>query len=220
MKEKKRYAVLGLGIFGSTVAKTLARADYDIIAIDQSRECVENVSDIIPDAIVADTTDIEQLKEAGIQDVDVAVVAMGSHLEPSILTILNLKELKVPKIISKANNHRYMYAMEKVGADKVIQPEKEMGKRIALQLISPNIIDIINIDSNHMIAEITPPKRWLGFRLSELSLRSQYGVNIIGVRKKDCKDSLLSVGPEYIMEQSDTLLVVADSNRFSKLDLD
>lgn len=220
MSHKRSYAVIGLGIFGSAIAKTLARAGQDVIAIDRDINCVENVSDVIENAVQADANDIAQLKEAGIQDVDVAVIAMGSHLEDSIMAILHLKELHVPEIIAKANNHNYMYVLQKVGADKVIQPEKEMGKRIALRLLTPNIVDLINVDDNYSIVEIKAPKAWHNTSLIDLSLRSKFGVNVIGIRSKEDSKLRMTVSPHDVIKPDDNLMIVAETEKFKKLNLE
>ena len=150
----KLFVVIGLGNFGSAVARTIAGAGEDLIAIDQDPLAVQEISDVVPNAVVADTRDIDLLKEAGVEDADVVIVAMGSHLEESIITILNLKELGIKHVIAKANNERYKYVLERIGADTVIQPESEMGQRVALSLINPKIIDIYQITNDFSIMEI------------------------------------------------------------------
>ena len=125
----RQYAVLGLGIFGSTVAKTLSKFNCEVIAVDTDIKCVDRMADIVTQAIQCDITDINQLRAAGIQDCDIAIVSMGSHLEESVMAIINLKELGVPYIVAKAKNKRYMQIFKELGANKVVRPEKEMGVR-------------------------------------------------------------------------------------------
>ena len=149
--KRKSFAVLGLGVFGSTIAKRLSSYDYDVIAIDSDMSCIDRLSDFVSIAIQADITDINQLKSAGVSDVDCAIVATGSHLENSIIAVMNLKELGTPYIVAKAKNKRYMKILEKIGADRVILPEKEMGERVAKQLVSSNIIDLIDIDDEYSV---------------------------------------------------------------------
>ena len=150
MKEKQ-YAVIGLGIFGSTISKTLSQYGFEVIAVDKNVECVERVSEYVTQGVIGDATDLEFLKNIGIADVDVAVVAIGNHLEESILSVLNLKELGVPYIIAKAKNKQFKAVLEKIGADRVVRPEKEMGQKIAKSLMRNNIIDLIEIDDSYSI---------------------------------------------------------------------
>ena len=127
----RQYVVLGLGIFGSTVAKTLSSYNCEVIALDNDEKCVDRMADIVTQSMMCDITDINQLREAGVQDCDIAIVSMGSHLEESVMGIINLKELGVPYIVAKAKNKRYMQIFTELGANKVVRPEKEMGEQVA-----------------------------------------------------------------------------------------
>ncbi|MDO4702029.1 TrkA family potassium uptake protein [Erysipelotrichaceae bacterium OH741_COT-311] len=216
--ERKTYVILGLGIFGSTIATKLSELNHDVIAIDKNMECVERISNEVVQAIRADFTDIEQLKAIDIQDADVAVVATGSHLEESIMAIMNLKELKVPYILAKAKNKKYMQVLLKIGADRVIRPEREMGERVAKQLVSSNIVDLIDIDDDYSVVEIIAPKTWVNKSLIELDLRKRFGINVLGIRKKPKEHLSISPNAQYVIEENDRLLVIADKALFSKLD--
>ncbi|HCY06979.1 MAG TPA: potassium transporter Trk [Erysipelotrichaceae bacterium] len=217
--KRKSFAVLGLGVFGSTIAKRLSSYDYDVIAIDSDMSCIDRLSDFVSIAIQADITDINQLKSAGVSDVDCAIVATGSHLENSIIAVMNLKELGTPYIVAKAKNKRYMKILEKIGADRVILPEKEMGERVAKQLVSSNIIDLIDIDDEYSVIEIVAPKYWINKSLIDLNLRSKYGINILGVRKSPSTRLSISPSANYIIEANDILLVIAEKNKFELLDI-
>ncbi|SKA01693.1 potassium channel family protein [Anaerorhabdus furcosa] len=216
--KSKTYAILGLGIFGSTIAKALSDYNYEIIAIDRDITCVDRIAEFATNAVQADITDIDQLRSIGIQDVDVAVVATGSHLEDSIMAIMNLRELGVPYILAKAKNKKYMQIFEKIGADRVIRPEKEMGERVAKQLISRNIVDLIDIDQEYSVVEIIAPESWTNKSLKNLNLRANYGINILGIRKKPGEHLSISPDAEYIIEPNDRLLVIADNAVFKKFD--
>ncbi len=214
--KKKTYAVLGLGIFGSTVAKTLSEYNCDVIALDNDISCVDRVSEIVTQAVLADFTDIEQLRAIGVGDCDVAIVAAGARLEESIMAIMNLRELGVPYILAKAKNKTYREILLKIGADKVVRPEKEMGERVAKQLLSRNVVDMIDIDDNYSIVEMHPPTKWVGKSLKDLELRSNYGINVLGIRK--AQGARLSISPQadYVIEETDQLLVIADTAVFEK----
>jgi trk system potassium uptake protein TrkA len=160
------------------------------------------------------------LKEAGIQDVDVAIVSMGSHLEASVTTILNLKELGIEHVIAKATNERYKYVLERIGADTVIQPELEMGQRVALSLMNPKIIDIFQITNDYTIMEIKAPELWCNRPIETLHLRSVYGVNIIGVRHGGASKVETEVSSEYVIQPDDYLVIAANAARIAALDLD
>lgn len=214
---RKSYAVLGLGVFGSTIATTLASFDYDVIAVDLDNSCVERVLDDVTSAVVADITDIDQLKAIGIGDVDCAIVATGTHLEDSIMAIMNLKELNVPYIVAKAKNKKYMQILERVGADRVIRPEKEMGVRVAKQLVSPNIVDLIDIDNKYSVIEILAPNNWVNNTLAKLNLRNRFGVNVLGVRKSATAPLSISPSADYLIEVDDRLLVIASKEKFDTL---
>lgn len=220
MSEVKTYVVIGLGIFGSAVAKQLARSGMDVIAIDTDMDAVENISDVIASAMQADGQDLKALREAGCANCDAAVVAMGSHLEESIITVMNLKELGVKQIIAKANNKRYGYVLERVGATQIIQPEKEMGKQLAGTLLSPNVVDLSILDENYSVLEVKPPRTWAGHSLADLKLRSVYGVNVIGIRKADRETMSGDFDGNTVIDESDMLFVVADMKKFGGMKLD
>ena len=150
--KKKQYVVLGLGVFGSTIVKTLSQFGHEVLAIDKDEECVQRIADYATRAIIGDVTDQKFLADLGIEEFDVGIVAIGNHLEESLLGVLNLKELGVPYIVAKAKNKRFMAILEQIGADRIIRPEKEMGERVARSLIRKNITDLIEIDENHICA--------------------------------------------------------------------
>ena len=218
MANRKSYAILGLGVFGSTIAKTLSMFNYDVIAIDRDMVCVDRLSDDVSSAIQADITDIDQLRAAGVSDVDCAIVATGTHLEDSIMAVMSLKELGIPYVVAKAKNKKYMQILEKVGADRVIRPEKEMGVRVAKQLVSSNIVDLI--DDEYSLIEIIAPKAWVNSTLSNLDLRGKFGVNIIGIRKSPTARLSISPGANYIIEPTDILVIIAEKTKFEKITLE
>lgn len=215
---KRQYAVLGLGVFGSTVAKTLSKHNCEVIAVDCDSKCVNRMADIVTQAMQCDISDIEQLRSAGIQDCDVAFVSMGSHLEESALGIINLKELGVPYIICKAKNKRYKQVFLELGANKVVRPEKEMGEQIAKSVLGRNIIDIIDLDKDYSVIEVPAPQEWVGKTLVELDLRKRYSVNVVGI--KSITDALLNVSPDpdYQIHEQDHLMIIASSNTLEKID--
>ena len=215
---EKQYVVLGLGVFGSTVAKTLSDYNYEVIALDNDMKCVDRLADIVTQSAQCDITDIEQLRSAGVADCDVAIVGMGNHLEETVLAIINLKELGVPYIIVKAKNKRYAQIFLTVGADKIVRPEKDMGVMVAKSLLNNNIIDMIDIDDEYSMVEVHAPHKWVGKSLIDLDARRKYGINVIGVRKQGEPKLNISPEAEYIIEENDHLMVIADLKTFEKFD--
>lgn len=216
--QNRQYAVLGLGIFGSTVAKTLSRYNAEVIAVDIDPKCVNRMADVVTQAMQCDITDIDQLRAAGIQDCDVAIVSMGNHLEQSVMAIINLKELGIPYIVAKAKNKRYMQIFSKIGANKVVRPEKEMGEQVAKGILGKNIIDIIDLDSEYSVVEIPTPKDWVGKSLIELNVRRRYGINVIGIRNHVTGDLNVCPDPECKIEHDDHIVLIADGDTINKFD--
>lgn len=212
--KKKTFLVLGLGIFGSTIAKELSRFHQEVVAVDRDMTCVDRMSAYVTKPICCDFTNIEDLRAVGAEDVDAAIVATGSHLEESILAIVNLRELKVPYILAKAKNRRYGEVMVKVGADRVITPEKEMGLRMAKALLAANILDIIEIDKEYSIIEIVVPDSWLNRSLIALNLRSKLNINVLAIRKAGNPRLIMNPDPSYAFAKGDNALVVANNRLF------
>jgi len=216
--KNKQYVVLGLGVFGSTIVKNLSQFGCEVVAVDKDAECVERVADFATKAVIGDITNQQFLLDLGIQEFDVGIVAIGTHLEESILGILNLKELGVPYIIAKAKNKRFKHILEQVGANKVIRPEKEMGKRIARSLLRKNITDLIELDENYSVVEMKIPQAWIGHTLSELNLRQNYGINILGKRQRGTHILELSVNPHESLQIDDHFLMIAETEKIEKFD--
>ncbi len=215
---EKQYVVLGLGIFGSTICKTLSSFGCEVLAIDKDEECVERVSDYVTKAIIGDVTDKDFLMSLGVEDFDVGIVAIGNHLEESLLAVMNLKELNIPHVIAKAKNKRFKEVLEKVGADRVVRPEKEMGMKVARSLLRRNLNDIIEIDKDYSVADMKVPSAWVGKTLVELDLRKKYNMNILGFKDPLTKVLNLHVDPYYVIQQADEFLFIAKTDKIEELD--
>lgn len=200
------------------MAKTLSEYGYDVIGIDTDISCVDRVSDFVTQAVQADFTDLDQLRSIGVEDVDVAVIATGSKLEASVMAVLHLKELGVPFILAKAKNKVYMQILLKVGADRVVRPEKEMGERVAKSLMSQNIIDMVDIDEDYSMMELSAPHDWVGKTLFKLDLRAKFGVNVLGVRETSNSKLNFGITADYTIHEDDTLLVIVDNDKFEELE--
>ncbi|MBN1354015.1 MAG: TrkA family potassium uptake protein [Candidatus Omnitrophica bacterium] len=221
----RQFAVIGLGRFGSSVAKTLASKGYQVLAIDLSEHITQNIADEVTQAVCLDGTDEKSLRAVGIENVDVAIVGTGTNLEASILITLNLKEIGIKEIVCKAVNEDHKKVLEKIGATKVIQPEKEMGIRVANTLISTSVIEHIELSNESSIVELIPPKDFIGKSLREIDVRVKFGVNVIAVKRKipsaskKEEEEIVNVAPkaEDIIQKGDVLVVLGPNDSIEKL---
>lgn len=214
---KKQFAIIGMGRFGSSVAKSLSGLGFEVLAIDTSESRVQEISGIVTHAIQADTTDEEALRALGIRNFDVVVVAIGQDIQSSILTTLILKELGVGKLIVKAQNDLHGKVLKKIGADKVIFPERDMGMRVAHHLISPNILDYIELSEDYSIVEIKASGSMLGQSLRQLDIRAKYFCNVMAIKN----DNKMNIAPhaEYLIGESDILVVVGKNEDLRRFEM-
>ena len=204
----KSFAVIGLGLFGSSVARQLCALGAEVLAIDTNSELVQQVSGDVTTAAVADARDLEVLRALGTQECDCAVVAIGDDLAGSVLATMNLKELGIPRIVCKAHDETHRKVLEKLGADKVLIPEKEVAEKLSRSLTSHNVLDFIELSNDYGIVEIPAPKAWVGRSLKELNVRAKLGVNIIAIERNE----KVSVSPraEFQIGRDDILVVLGD----------
>ena len=193
MKEKS-YAVIGLGQFGMSVAETLAESDCDVLAIDAREENIQEIADKVTYAVRADVREPEVLRALGVQNVDVAVIAVAENMEASIMATMQAKELGVPYVLAKAMNALHGKILEKIGADRVIYPEQSMGLRVARNLMSGGFLDVFELSTEFSMAEFPVPTEWIGKSLQELQLRESHDINIIAIKVGD--DVEINLGPD------------------------
>jgi trk system potassium uptake protein TrkA len=213
----KTYLVAGLGTFGAEVARYLFQAGYEVVGIDSDRLVVQELKDSLTDAIVGDATDIETLKEIGVEDIDTAIVSLGNKMEASILCVLHLKELKVRNIIAKAINEDHKKILEALGADEIVFPEKDMAIRVARRIVSPNVIDYLPLTSEYIIVEAAPPEEWIGNSLRELNLRKRYEINIIAIKQMVPEKFLAIPDADYVIKESDALIILGREDSLAAL---
>jgi len=194
----KDVVVIGLGAFGSTVALELAKRKLNVLAIDKNEDRIENISQNILNAITADATDQRVLKEIGIQNFEAAIVSVGEDISASILITMNLKELGVKYIITKATTETQGKVLRKIGADKIIFPEREMALRISESLSNPSIFEYIELSEAYGIIEIVSPQEFINKSLRDTELRSKYGVNLIAIKREVPK---INTRGETILEE-------------------
>lgn len=214
----KTIGVLGLGVFGSSIAKELSEFDCEVIAVDLDVANVDRVEPFVTEAIQGDITDLEFLKNIGFENCDVVVVATGTSLEASVLAVMNCKKMNIATIIAKAKNKVFMEVLTAVGATRVIRPEKEMGTRVAKNLLRRHITDIVDLDEQYAVIEFYPPIKWVNRSLEELDLRKRYEMNVIGIRKKAERKLDVSFGPDYVIESNDIIVGIAESEVFERYD--
>lgn len=214
MSIHKTYAVFGLGRYGSAVARELAESGAEVIAVDIEEKRVEELAAQLPICKCADVTDPEVLSQLGIKNVDAAIVAMAEALEASVMTTMLLKELGVEQVIVKASNPMHRAIFEKVGADKVIEPEKESGIRLAKSLLSAGFTDVADLSDNISIVEMDVRNEWVGKTLSELELRRKYSINVVALC--DGSNVEIATDPHKRLETDMKLIVIADKKNINR----
>ena len=204
----KSFVVIGLGLFGSSVARQLCALGAEVLAIDTNFDLVQQVSTDVTNAVVADARDQEVLRALGVHECDGAVIAIGDDLAGSVLATMNVKELGIGYVVCKAHDETHRRVLEKLGADKVLIPEKEVADKLARSLTSHNVLDFIELSSDYGIVELPAPRAWVGKNLMELNVRAKLGLNIIAIERNE----KISVSPraEFQIAKDDILVVLGD----------
>ncbi len=202
----KSYVIIGLGRFGERVAQQLCALGNEVLAIDTNAELVQQVSGCVTNAAVADAQDKDVLMALGVKECDCAVVAIGDSLAASVMATMNLQELGVPKIVCKAKDEAHRRVLEKLGADRVVIPEKEVADRLAHSLASANVLEYIELSTDYGIVEVPAPEKWVGHDLRELNVRAKLGVNIIAVRTSH--GVKISPPADYVVNQNDVMVLL------------
>lgn len=205
----KSFFVVGLGRFGSEAARSLCRQGCEVLAMDMGADLVQQVSDDVTQAVVGDARDKEVLRALGAKDFDCAVVAIGDSLADSVLATMNLKELGVPYIVCKAHDETHSQVLKKLGADRVVIPEKENAARLAKSLASVNVLDYIELSDDYGIVEVPAPNPWHGKSLIELNVRAKLGINILAVRRQG--EITVSPAAQFCIAQGDVLVVLGNT---------
>ena len=228
---KRLVAVIGLGRFGYGVAETLVKEGCEVLAIDTDPEIIQSISDLATFAVQCDATDEKALKAISAQNVDVAVVSIGENIEASILIVQTLKEMGVKQIIAKGVTAQHGKILQNLGVTEVIFPERDAAVRLAQRLVSPNVLEYLELAPGFSVEELAVPDRMSGLRLREAQIREAYNINIIGIRKKVTRmvkgrmttEEVFNVTPslEDVIEKGDVLVVVGkqeDLDRLTKLE--
>ena len=215
MSIHKTYAVFGLGRYGFAVARQLAAAGVDVLAVDSNQEVVNSAAAFLPLCKCADVTEPEVLALLGIDNFDVVIVAMGSHLEASVMAVMLCKEAGVPTVIAKCSNETHGKILQKVGADQTIIPEQESGFRLAKNLLSSGFVDMMELSDNVAMIELAIRPEWVGKNLVELNLRKKYGINVVALGQGEMIS--VTIDPNAPLTADQRLVVIADTDKLRKL---
>ncbi|EJT6163919.1 TPA: potassium channel family protein [Clostridium perfringens] len=212
----KQFVIIGLGRFGASVAKTLYALGHDVLAIDSNEDLVQEISDSVTHAVQMDATDENALRTLGLRNFDVAVVTIGANIQASVMATLLVKDMGIKYIIAKGNSDLHAKVLYKIGADRVILPEKDMGVRVAHNLVSSSILDYIELSPDYSIIEIESPKEWYGKSMKELSLRSKYGINVMAIKKNN--EVNISPDADDVINKDDIVVAIGSAEDLTKLE--
>ena len=202
----KQFLVLGLGRFGTSVARTLCELGQEVLAVDTNEDLVEAIAPHVTQAMQMDATDEEALSSLDVQSFDAAIVSIGQNTRDSILVSVLLKELGIPYLIAKANDELHAKVLRKIGADRVVFPERDMGSRLARSLLTPHVLELMELSGDYQIIEIRVPSKWVGNSILELNVRRRYGLNILAVHRGE--HFMVSPAPDMPFEREDIVLVM------------
>lgn len=213
----KRVVVIGLGIFGSQLARQLYEKGIEVVAIDKNKDVVQRIKDHSTKALLADATDKDVLEAIGIDPGDTVVISFGEDLSASTLLTLYLKEMKIKEIIVKVPNEDYKRILLKVGASEAIIPEREMANKVARSIISPNVLEYLPISEDYTICELAPPPGFIGKSLADLDLRKKHQLQVIAIRDVLSESLQLVPRATSVIKDSDALVVIGREEDIRKV---
>ncbi len=216
----KTFIIIGLGRFGSSAAEALYEMGHEVLVVDQDENAVNHLAEHCTHGAIGDARDIEVLRAAGAAECQYAIVAMGEDLAASVLITMNLRDLGCKYIICKAQNEMYKRALERVGADRVLIPERDMALRLVQSLGSRSFLDYMDLAGDYAIAEFEAPRSWVGKSLKSLNVRSRYQVSVLAIRNERTGKMQMSPGADDMIAQGDTVMVMGkehDLKRMQKL---
>lgn len=212
----KSFLVIGLGKFGRSCAKELCTMGHDVLGVDENLKLVNEASSYLTHTVQADSTDEDFLKSISVNDFDSCIVAIGDNQEASVMITVLLKEHKAKNIVAKAQSEIHAKILEKVGADKIILPEYDVGIKLAHTLCNSSIYDLVDISPEHSIISIKSPKEWIGKTLGALGAREKYGVNIIAI-ESELKEANVFPTANTEIRKNDTIIVIGNNENLDKL---
>lgn len=212
----KTFAVIGLGRFGTSLAITLCRMGHEVLAIDEDEKKVEEIIEFVTHAVQADAKDEQALKELDIKNFDAVIVSIGKDIQASIWVTVMLKEMGVKKVIAKAQTELHGKVLSRVGADKVVFPERDMGERVARALVSDNIMEQITLSPEHSIIEMIAPPKFIGKTLQDIALGREFGVTVLAIRRG--KEILISPNAKTEIIEGDLLVIIGRNEQLEKME--
>ena len=213
--QRKEFVVFGLGKFGLSVAKALADNGCQVMAVDSEQSKVEEIAETVTYAVCTDVTDTDAIHSLGIRNFDGAIVAIGENLEASVLVTIIAKEMGIPFVMAKAQTELQAKVLKKVGADKIVFPEKETGIRIANNLMSDNFFDAVELSTKYSMMDLDVPAEWIDKTLRELNLRASKKINVIGIKKEE--EFEITPDPDMPLTEDDVLVIIGRNQTLSKL---
>ncbi|MDA8210564.1 MAG: TrkA family potassium uptake protein [Clostridia bacterium] len=211
----RQFAVIGLGRFGASIAGTLHRMGYEVLAVDEDEDRVQEIMDQVTHAVQADALDEEVLKTLGLRNFDLVIVAIGQDIQASILVTVMLKDLGVKSVVAKAQNDLHGRVLERVGADQVIYPERDMAVRVAQHLVSGNVLDYIELSPEYSILEMVTPDEFAGKALGNIDLRNRHRVSVMAIKRGE--DIIVAPGGQEIIQAKDVLVVIGANEDLKNL---
>ena len=215
MSHKKSYAVFGLGRYGIAVARELINNGMEVIAVDADEKIVNSAAMELPICKCADVSDPDVIRQLGISNVDVVVIAMANNLEASILAVTHCKEIGIKTVIAKSADEMHQRILTRVGADQVVFPENESGIRLAKNLLSSGFVDMVSLAKNVSMIELDVKPEWVGKNLIQLNLRKKYSINVVAIRRADMVS--VDIDPNAPLREDDNLIVIANPEKLAKL---
>ena len=212
----KQIAILGLGRFGRALARTLVEMGHDVMGVDANEAVVEKMAPVLTNCVQADVMDEQTLLSLGVTNFDIVVVGIGnSDMQASIFTTLMLKEMGVEHVVCKLSSNKHARILLKLGADRVVYPERDMGMRFAHSIAQSDVLEFIELSEEYSMMEINAPKYLIGKSLKESDVRSKYNINIVAIKRG--KKIMVNPSPDAVLEQGDVLLAIGETKALTKL---
>lgn len=213
----KSFAVIGLGRFGTNLALTLAKNDNQVLVIDKSASKVQKVSDMVSESVIGDPTDVEVLKAADVKSYDYIIVCLSENMEDSILITLELKQIGAKMVVVRAISEMHKKVLEKVGADRIVFPELDMGERLAYKLLNTNLIEFIEVSEEYSIVEIPVPKKWINKSINELNIRKVFGLNVLAVHDIKSDELVMKITPAYVFGENQIVVILGKNEDIAQI---
>jgi trk system potassium uptake protein TrkA len=212
--KSNQFVIIGLGRFGSSLGRELVELGVEVLGVDRDEEKVQEMSHILTHTVVADATEEESLRSIGVRNFDCGVVAIGDDIQASILATILLKEFGVKQVVAKAVSDLHGRVLERLGVDRIIYPERDMGIRVAHQLVSPNLLDYIELSPTYTIAELTVPECLTGKSLAQVNPRGKYGCSVVAINKP--QGIIIAPTADDRLEKKDVLVVIGTNEQIEE----